>query len=334
MSREVNDMSAKITSKFIDSIISHFTVISFCFGICSLFAGTVFRDYDKPQVWYDLFMSIGTTFLSISLINVVYQKWQDKKLYTRIENIETYLHIKNSDLTGCLPGIPEKIFKPGKSKDDPIRKALIASLRGTSDHYYYMGISMSTMAKAIAYLELNDIAKASFIIPHPKYVENERNKMKESIGRIIKGCMLKNIDIEFIILNYIPPFHIHLTTRKCWFAFVDQRWSGDTGSTIERYPATYQYKKDDEKNNNSVEMYHTIANTINTLYEREKKEESYAFEFKAKILKIKQTKKENRVTTEKEITKDNVLDVIEDRDIVEFLGLEGLLNVNKNESRS
>jgi hypothetical protein len=178
------------------------------------------------------------------------------------------------------------------------------SIKYSDGKYYYTGIEMSTMAKAIS--ELTDkLKEAYFLIPNPslnRLTDDDKNNMAKSIESLIKVWeSTKRIKLEFIFLNYIPPFHIHKTSKDCWFAFLDI--GTKVSQQRQKYPATYQYRKDKDKSNDNYEMYHTIAETIDKLYDRHQSgadSERYIF-MQGQV--IKNTKKRNitaSITCQKE----------------------------------
>lgn len=222
--------------------------------------------------------TFGATFLSVALINFIYEQWRDKEMETKIdaipdtvkENIKASItQITEYVLSKINPSVPYKIFPPGRQENDPIVDYLKESLSDSDGKYYYMGIEMSTIAKAISELKYN-LKEAFFFIPNPnihRITDDDKANMKESIEAMIKVWeSKKDIRLEFIFMHDIPPFHIHKTSKDCWFAFLDIGTKDDL--LRQKYPATYQYRKNKDKSDDNYEMYHTISDTINKLYER------------------------------------------------------------------
>lgn len=277
----------------------------------------------QAESWVETFLlTLGSTFISVVIINIAYQHWQDSKSESNmasivrdipnnvIKGIETHIDIGKQNLNQLRPGIPENIIKPGKSKEDPVVKGLIESLGPNNKHYYYVGIGMTTMAQAIVQLERSQLEYAYFLIPNPTLgivTSVYMNKMKESIEAMLKVWEDPNrtLCLEFVFLKDLPLFHIHKTETDCWFAFVDQDGK-------ERYPVTYQYKKDTNIDNDGLEMYHTIADMINKLYAKNKTKSCYIFDFEKKIKNGK-----------KDITKEKFIALFDKK-----------IKVNKHESRS
>lgn len=280
------------------------------FVICIIFVGlgisllVIGVSIEVNCIAREICLTMGATAISVVLINVTYQFWQDRKLESTIQSIkqdipqlvrndiETHIKIGKQNLNRLSPGIPDNIIKPGKREDDPIAKELIESLSSKNNRYFYIGIGMTTMANAIEQLEDTQLKYAFFLIPNPKkgFVSDDYvNKMKESVETILKVWEdpSKALCVEFVFLNYPPLLHIHKTENDCWFAFVDIDGK-------ERYPVTYQYKKDEKKGNDGLEMYHTIANMVDKLYAKNKTRVCYIFDFDKKVKTGKKCiKKEN-----------------------------------------
>ena len=222
--------------------------------------------------------TFGATFLSVALINFIYEQWRDKEMEAKIDGIPDIVNenikasitqIAEYVLSKINPSVPYKIFPPGRQEDDPIVDCLKESLSYSDGKYYYMGIEMSTIAKAISELKYK-LKEAYFFIPNPsinRITDDDKSNMKKSIEAMIKVWeSKKDIKLEFIFLHDIPPFHIHKTSKDCWFAFLDIGTKDD--QLRQKYPATYQYRKNKDKSDDNYEMYHTIADTIYKLYER------------------------------------------------------------------
>lgn len=264
--------------KLINGIISYFTIVTIGLGVCILIIGWLLEG-----ILQDIVISIGSTTFSIGLISIAYQQWQDKKLDTRLENIEKHLKIGCENILKCLPGMPYDII-PSTSKpdkEDPITTTLIHPECNVKE-YYYIGIGMSVMAKAIKRLvkkKQGALKAAIFIIPDPSIVSNDyRVKMKQSIETIINvwDSVRNGLNLEFVLLNNLPLFHIHKTGTDCWFAFVDQEEK-------EQYPVTYHYKKkakyiDELKVDEPLMMYTAINEMIKDLHKKNDSDKIYKFE--------------------------------------------------------
>lgn len=303
------------------------------FIICIIFVGlgisllVIGVSIEDNCIAREICLTMGATAISVVLINVTYQFWQDRKLESTIQSIkqdipqlvrkdiETHIKIGKQNLNLLVPGIPEKIIKPGKREDDPIVKELIESLCSNNNRYYYVGIGMTTMAKAIEQLKDTQLQYVYFLIPNPqKEIVSDAcvSNMKKSIEAILKVWEdpSRSINIEFVLLNDLPLFHIHKTETDCWFAFVDL-------DRRENYPVTYQYKKDGDKGNDGLEMYHTIAKMVDKLYAKNKTDVCYIFDFDKKVKKGKKC-----------ITKENFIALFNTRTKVTRT------KVRKNESHS
>ena len=186
------------------------------------------------------------------------------------ENIKSSIEqISENIACNVNPCVPCKIFLPGLQLKDPIVDYIKRSMANSDGKYYYTGIEMSTMAKAIG--EMTDkLKEAVFLIPNPTcegLTDDDRKIMYISVGKLLEAWeSAKHIKVEFVFLNYIPPFHIHKTSSDCWFAFLDKIAGND--QERQKYPATYQYKKNKDKSDDNYEMYHTISDTIDKLYSR------------------------------------------------------------------
>ncbi|MBO5665143.1 MAG: hypothetical protein J6S03_02990 [Bacteroidaceae bacterium] len=301
-------------------------VIFLVVGISLLLVGTIII----PEIYSiarEICITMGATAISVVLINVTYQFWQDHKLESKIQSIEqdipqlvrqeieTHIEIGKKNLNRLAPGIPENIIKPGKRENDPIVKELIESLCPNNNRYYYVGIGMTTMAKAIEQLKETQLQYVYFLIPNPqKGIVSDGcvSNMKKSIETILKVWEdpSRSLNIEFVLLNDLPLFHIHKTETDCWFAFVDL-------DRKENYPVTYQYKKDRDKGNDGLEMYHTIAKMVDKLYAKNKTDVCYIFDFDKKVKKGKKC-----------IKKENFIDLFNTRTKVKRT------KVRKNESHS
>ena len=248
-----------------------------------------------------LFSTFGSTLLSIAIINTIYQQWRDAESKAKSasiidtinsqiqaipDSVKSKIEISIKEISTKVaneinPNIPCYIYDQGYTDD--LKNALIKSLNESDGKYYYTGIGMSTMAKIIESFiytkgQKKKTIEAYFLIPNPSMVSiEERKGMLLSINHLIKAWKSAKGDIglEFVLLNYIPSFHIHKTNNNCWFAFVDQE------SVRDKYPVTYQYKLYNTKTKDCHEMYHTIASTIETLYENHKETISYIFHKKA-----------------------------------------------------
>lgn len=222
--------------------------------------------------------TIGSTFLSVALINHIYDQWRDNIMENKVKNIpqsvkkniESSIAQISANVTCRFnPCVPCKIFPPGLQQNDPIADYIKKSIENSDGKYYYTGIGMSTMASVID--EITDkLKEAYFLIPDPRcegLTDDDRSIMANSIGKIIEAWeSARQIKVEFVILKYIPPFHIHKTSTDCWFAFLDKR--AQNNQKRQKYPATYQYKKNNDNSDDNYEMYHTIADTIDKLYNR------------------------------------------------------------------
>lgn len=223
--------------------------------------------------------TVGATFFSVALINLIFEQWRMNEMENKIQSIPqsvidkidtSIIQISQNIITKFNPCIPYKIFPPGHLENDPIVNCLKDSLEKSDGKYYYTGIEMSTMAKAIRDLT-NNLYEAYFFIPNPQKVKgltaDQKKNMAESIKVLINTWeCIKQIKMEFILLNYIPSFHIHKTGTDCWFAFLDK--GPQNGQQRQKFPATYQYKKNRDKSDDNYEMYHTIADTVDKLYGR------------------------------------------------------------------
>lgn len=273
------------------------------------------------------FSTGGVTFLSVALINLIYEQWRDGEMEIKIQemnqNIHMYLqssvgeietliqtlphNIKDNISASIIqisenvtskihPCVPCNIYPPGLQTDDPIVDSLKKSLVDSDGIYYYTGIGMSTMSKSIKDL-INNLKEAYFLIPNPNQVDDdEKKEMVASIKNIIEIWeSAQQIKLEFVFMDYIPPFHIHKTSKDCWFAFLDKGWKNDKQQR-QKYPATYQYKKNKDQSDDNYEMYHTIANTIEKLYKRHQDSKSYIFMQGQKIRISKNRKKTVSIT--------------------------------------
>lgn len=269
------------------SILRNWSVL---IGLVAIFVGLILSIVTNKIpfnefVWINFLQSIsfvfstgGTTFLSVALINFIYEQWRDNDMENKVndipesvkKNIESSITQISANITCRFnPCVPCKIFPPGLQQNDPIADYIRKSIENSDGKYYYTGIGMSTMASVIG--EITDkLKEAYFLIPHPKcegLTDDDRSIMVNSIEEIIEAWeSAKQIKVEFVLLNYIPPFHIHKTSTDCWFAFLDKR--AHDNQERQKYPATYQYQKNKDKSDDSYEMYHTIADTIDKLYSR------------------------------------------------------------------
>ncbi len=220
----------------------------------------------------------GTTLLSVALINLIYERWHDKKIEAQIQSIpesvktkieSSIVQISENVSSKFNPCVPCKIFHPGYQEKDPIADYIKRSLENSDGKYYYTGIGMTTMAGLIGRMP-DKLKEAYFLIPNPQYkglTNEDRRNMATSIDKIIKTWNCQNqMKVEFVLLDHIPSFHIHKTSSDCWFAFLDKGVHGM--QERQKYPATYQYRKNQDKSDDNYEMYHTIADTINKLYSR------------------------------------------------------------------
>lgn len=225
------------------------------------------------------------------------------QLQTSLQNFNaSIMQISENVASKINPCVPCRIYPPGLQVEDPIVKSLKESMLNSDGIYFYTGIGMSTMSKLIEDLKSADkLTEAYFLIPDPKIVDSdEKKEMLTSVKTLIEAWKTaKQIKLEFVIMSYIPPFHIHKTNKDCWFAFLDK---GRKNEEIKRqkYPATYQYKKNKDKSDDNYEMYHTIADTIEKLYKRHCDGMSYIF-LQGQSVKIprKQGKKVVNVTQKK-----------------------------------
>lgn len=211
------------------------------------------------------------------------------------------MQISENVASKIKPCVPCKIYPPGLQVEDPIVNSLKESILNSDGVYYYTGIGMSTMSKLIEDLKLKiKLSHACFLIPDPKIVDNnERKEMLDSVKTLVGAWKTaKQIKLEFVILDYIPPFHIHKTNKDCWFAFLDKGWKNEEINR-QKYPATYQYKKYKDKSDDNYEMYHTIADTIEKLYERHCDGISYIFSQGQSINGARKQKKKVNITQKK-----------------------------------
>lgn len=265
----------------------------------------------------------GVTFLSVALINLMYEQWRDGEMKNNIQAMNTNIHnslqssmnkidtqiqslplsikdnisasieqISENVTSNINPSVPCNIYPPGFQTDDPIVNSLKKSIINSDGSYYYTGIGMSTMSKSI--MDITDNLKdAYFLIPNPNIVDDdEKKEMYTSVTKMIEVWeSAKQIKLEFILMDYIPPFHIHKTSKDCWFAFLDKGWKNNKQQR-QKYPATYQYKKNKDKSDDNYELYHTIANTVDKLYNRHQNSKSYIF-MKGQEIKLPRNRKKN-----------------------------------------
>lgn len=288
----MTDSNNKSFERIINHIIKFLNKNGLGTGFVLLILGIVLGIYDSHfilRILSILFSTFGSTILSVFIINLMYQQWQDQNLQNRLTNIPSEVQaginksietISKNVVREITPGVPYRIFHKGYN-DGEFETSLKISIDNSDGKYYYTGIGMSTMAHIIAEIHPK-LKEIFFIIPNPTKVrclEKEDKKiMKDSISQIIRVWKKdKTIKLVFVLLNYIPPFHIHRTSEDCWFAFVDKNNVKNGNNNLNRYPVTYQYKRKINQNRDIREMYYTIDETINKLYERHKEIESYIF---------------------------------------------------------
>lgn len=167
-----------------------------------------------------------------------------------------------------MPGVPLKIYKAAKKPGKYLQTDLEKQLKETKS-YKYSGIDMKIATESLYNVltqgnavELNEI---HFIIPTREALEKAKICSKtddicNSLDMIRNAFRPKSglsIKIDFILLDYVPSHHMHLTDKKCWFASVDKNYKIS-------YPTTYLYGNISNKN----AMYKTLCGMIDTQIRR------------------------------------------------------------------
>lgn len=172
-----------------------------------------------------------------------------------------------------LSTVPIKVYPQRQTPGGTLRDDLIDDLEKTT-RYKYSGIRMTVCAKCLEEVfdsQKTTINSVHFFIPKPENNQlsgKDLNEMKQSL-RTIKEVFLNSkythkIELKFTLFGFVPPFHIHQTNNKCWFALVENNAAGIP------YPTTYLYEKtliektsDDAKT--SIEMYYTLDKMLKAL---------------------------------------------------------------------
>ena len=211
----------------------------------------------------DFFLTLGIAMLTIALFNVAYQWWHDLQSQKNLIG-SIYGHASK-----LIPSIPVEI-----SHWDFLEKSLIKSLLSDNEktkRYVYVGTGMTTFAEIVVFDDVKDGLEATFIIPDPKIVDqDERNVMRKNVKGIIEEWKKiknnnKNMTLTFHFLNYLPQFHMHLTNKECWLAFVDKSKIKSSICVKNGLPVTYKYNKSDD----NFVMYDMIENSIDRMIAKE-----------------------------------------------------------------
>ena len=177
-----------------------------------------------------------------------------------------------------FPAVPQKIYKATNKPGRELQNDLEEQLKQATI-YNYSGIDMQIAARSIniVFKNKNKLNEINFIIPSQdalkrvKIYNRTHNNICKSLqtieNSIKKYYPQKNKDnsdrqsltINFILLNYVPSYHMHNTNEKCWFALVDKNEEGIP------YPTTYQYIYNPQNENS---MYSTLNAMIKTQLKR------------------------------------------------------------------
>lgn len=213
---------------------------------------------------------------------------------------------------------PIKLYPESSVPETELQTDLENSMRIT-ENYHYSGIEMTVASKCIVSIlkDIQNIIEMVFFIPMPENTRLDKEDlicMKNSVDDIKKAVLNATYNCKvsgtFILLKYIPPFHIHLTDNNCWFALVEKNEGG------KKYPTTYLYQKPETRNTTS--MYITLDNMVKTLKDntinewrdeekelREKGEEKrilkYKYSFTIEANSAKSSKKKKRKNQMKEV---------------------------------
>lgn len=162
---------------------------------------------------------------------------------------------------------PTKLYPERTEPGTELQADLENSMRIT-EKYHYSGIEMTVASKCISLVFKQGIQRnteMTFFIPMPENTRldgKDLTCMKKSVEDIKKAVLTASYNCKvngiFILLKYIPPFHIHLTDNNCWFALVEKNDRG------KKYPTTYLYQKPMNQGDNTS-MYNTLYNMVNTL---------------------------------------------------------------------
>ena len=271
-----------------------FIVIGMIFGVIPLEQPSI---SGKMSLFLNMLSSLcstgGATFLSVALINFIYEQWRDNEMEETVNGIPEKLGgnitiISRKVASEVRPACPCKIYPPIIRDDNTcgntsqllkntedvnnIRKDIVTSLKESNKKYLYTGIGMSVISACVSELDSLD---AKFLIPGKNckgLLDIDREAMKKSVEILVDSWQNSHekFSLEFIFLDFVPSFHIHCTENDCWFAFVDKGSNDTNNQDFVRLPATYQYHKNSSNTDDYFEMYHIIHRMIDDMYKRHK----------------------------------------------------------------
>ena len=234
----------------------------------------------KDEIWVSLIRNVlstlGGSFLSMALVTIYYDQWTkhgssdeiSSSLYLSSEQIEILMRKLVNNIS---PAVPIKTYPESKTPEMPFSEDFIDDLKKTTV-FRYSGVRMNIASKCIeevfSYKSIK-ILYFHFYIPKPenKLLSNDDlDNMKASLicikKALINSSYTHEIKLKFSLLNILPPFHLHQTDNKCWFAAVKLNSDGVP------YPISFLYEKaesDKQSNYNSAPMYDTLDKMMKVL---------------------------------------------------------------------